>query len=53
MELEHLFPGRQSVKKPPVPHDLVWVLSLNFLPHICSAGSRDLEFQSLLCLLNP
>jgi hypothetical protein len=33
MELDHLFPVRQSARKLHVPHNLVWVLFLNFLPH--------------------
>jgi hypothetical protein len=27
VELDHLFSMRQSVRKPPVPHDLTWVFS--------------------------
>jgi hypothetical protein len=28
MELDHLFPMNRSVRRPPVPHDLAWVLFL-------------------------
>jgi hypothetical protein len=41
MELDHLFSMRQSARRPPVPHDLVWVLSLNFLPQEEGADGKS------------
>jgi hypothetical protein len=46
--MEHLFPVRGSATRPPVPHDLVWVLSLNFLPQIPQETKPQKTFLGLL-----
>jgi hypothetical protein len=32
VELGHLFLVRQSARRQPIPQNLIWALSLNFLP---------------------